>query len=88
MPTESIRIFASTCASSREYLADPDRWERYAEEDLMRQLSFLIQRERAETIQTEDRYEKRVDLYVATPDVFWKIINEEAEKIAMRYMRR
>jgi hypothetical protein len=88
MPTEDIRIGAVFCTSRREYAADPRRWDAYAEERLMKEISFLLQRERSEMIEKDNRVEKRIDLYVASPDVFWRIVREEAEKIAMRFIAR
>ena len=85
---EDIRVYAYECTSIEEYEENPARWEYIAEENLTRNIAFTIQRERAETIKTKDRYEKRVDLYVATPDVFWKIVNKEAERIAIRFMKK
>ena len=88
MQPEDIRIGASFCTSRSEYMADPDRWEHFADERLIKQVSFLLARERAEKIETDGRVEKRIDLYVASPDVFWKIVKDEAEKIAMRFIPR
>jgi hypothetical protein len=83
-----IRLYAYESTSILEYGDNPGKWELRAEDKLTDRIAFLLQRDKAETIKTEDRYEKRVDLYVATPDVFWKIINEEAERIAMRFIGR
>ena len=88
MTTEDIRICASFCASKREYMEDPGRWDAYAEDHLMKHIAFLLQKEHSELIMTEDRAERRIDLYAASPELFWKIVNQEAEKIAMRFMRR
>ena len=34
------------------------------------------------------RLEKRIDLYVASPEVFWKTVRQEAEKIAEVFMSK
>jgi len=89
MPAVDIRIGASYLTSKQERDAMPDRWEAIAEESLMRNLAFLLQREKAEMITKEDDYvEKRIDLYVASPKIFWKIVREEAEKIAFQFGRK
>lgn len=88
MSTEDIRIGGSICTSKYEYANDPDGWERFAEGRLIKEMSFLLARERAEKIVTDDRVEKRIDLYVASPDVFWRIVREEAEKIALQFMHK
>lgn len=88
MTVEDIRIEVSFCTSRREYVDDPGRWDAYAEEHLMKHISFLLQKACSELIITEDRAERRIDLYVVPPEEFWKIVNQEAEKIAMRFMGR
>ena len=88
MTSEDIHIGASFCTSKHEYDASPDRWECFAAERLTKQVSYLLSVDHAEKIVTEARVEKRIDLYVASPDVFWKIVKDEAEKIAMRFMPR
>jgi hypothetical protein len=84
---EDIRIGAHVTASKREYLSDPARWEHYAENMLRQQLADLLQRERSEKTVTDNMVEKRLDLYVAPPDVFWRIVQSEAEKIAFRFSK-
>jgi len=86
MPSVDIRLSAYVCSSIKEYEEYPERWENMAEEELTNKIALSLARDRAETVKTSDMYEKRVDLYVATPDIFWKIVNEEAEKIAMKYI--
>ena len=82
---EDIRIGAYYCTSKREYAYDPERWEAYAERKLMDEISFLLSRERSKKIDTDTMVEKRIDLYVASPEMFWKIVKEEAEKIARSF---
>jgi hypothetical protein len=81
---EEIRIGASYRTSMKEYAADPERWEHFAEERLREQIAHLLQKERSEIIKTPEMVEKRVELYVASTEMFWKIVNKEAEKIAAR----
>lgn len=76
-----IRIAANFCTSRIEYDDNPERWEVFAEESLRTKIAHILQRDRSETIKIGDMVEKRLELYVATPDVFWKIVREEAEKI-------
>lgn len=88
MKPEDIRIGARYCTSREEYLNNPDRWEAIAEESLRNEIAYLLQKDRAEMTKTELMMEKRVDLYVAKPDVFWGIVKQEAEKIALRFMHK
>ncbi|MFA5158841.1 MAG: hypothetical protein WC451_06720 [Patescibacteria group bacterium] len=85
MAPEYIRVGAAYCTSKREYIVDPKRWEIFAEERLMKEISFLLARERSQRIDLDDRVERRIDLYVASPDTFWRIVREEAEKIARQF---
>ena len=82
---EDIRMGASYCTSLYEYESDQRRWEHYAEVSLRMQIVNLIQIERSEVIRTDNRVEKRIDMYVASPELFWKTVRIEAEKIAFRF---
>jgi len=86
--TESIHFCATVCASKEEYLVDTERWERYSRERLIKDMSFYLQREKAITTHTDNMVEKKLDVYVASPDMFWRIVREEAMEIARKYMRR
>ena len=88
MTPKDIRIGAVICTSNYEYLQNPDAWERKADECLAKELSYMLARERSDKVITEGRVEKRIDLYVASPDVFWKIVRDEAERIAIQFMPR
>jgi len=86
MPSVDIRIGASYITSKIEREMFRENWEAAAEERLMRELTFLLQKERSTIIEKDDFVEKRIDLYVASPEIFWKIVREEAEKIARMYL--
>ena len=88
MKPNDIRVGFKIITSRCEYDRDPAMWEHYAEDDLNHQLVQFIQRNKSEKTITDDFVEKRLDLYVATPEVFWGIVKEEAEKIAMQFMPR
>lgn len=88
MPIINIRIGATYCTSKYEYNHDHKRWEYFANENLIEQLSSLLSVEHAEIIDKENMIEKRIDLYVASPEVFWRIVKEEAEKIVTRFMNK
>lgn len=85
MPAEDIRFGALVCTSKFQYNENPDRWEHIANEELCDEVAHGIIHYRAKTEFYDDRVEKRIDLYIATPDMFWKIVKEEAEKIAFRF---
>jgi len=86
MTPNEIQITANLVTSIHEYMANPESWEQYADSHLIREVSYLLVKERTEKIITDDMVEKRINLYVAPPDVFWEIVNCEAQKIATRYM--
>jgi len=85
---ENIHVFASVHTSRHEYLFDQMQWENWAEERLIKEVAFLIQKEHSQKIEEAGMVEKRIDLYVATPEVFWNIVNREAEKIAIQFMHK
>lgn len=84
---EEIRFGARFCTSKYEQLDNPERWNQVAEEYLRIELAHYLQKYRSETIITDNSAEKRLEIYAASPDLFWKIVRKEAEKIALRYMR-
>jgi len=86
MPAEEIQLSASEFVSKFEYDYDKERWERFAAERLVNHISFLIQKNKSKLIVSDDMVERRIELYVASPETFWKIVREEAEKITMRFM--
>ena len=83
-----IRFGAIVCTSRCEYNSNPYRWKHYAEHRIREEMAHYIMEEKSEMEIEKERVEMRLDLYVATPDVFWKIVNKEAEKLAMRFMNR
>ena len=85
---DDIRVAASFRVSRHEYDYDVSRFAAFAATDLRLKIADYIQNERAETIITDDMVEKRLDLYVASPDVFWKIVRKEAEKLMFQFMPR
>lgn len=86
MKPQDIRVGANMCTSKFEYDRDPARWEHYAEIELRERIAHFIQKEQSEKIVTDNMVEKRIDLYVASPDVFWNIVQKEAEKIAFKFI--
>ena len=51
-------------------------------------IAHSIQSVKVETIATPEFFEKRIQLYVASPQEFWEIVNREAKKLAMRFYGR
>ena len=88
MNPEYIHLSFNRTASKPEYNSDPVSWERFATRELTQHAAHFLAEQHAETLQHSDRVERRMDLYVATPDIFWKIVREESEKIATRFMAR
>jgi hypothetical protein len=86
MGAEEIRLIYSHCTSAKEYQHDNKRWEHEAERRLREYTAHTIQRDKSELIVREDMVERRLEVYVATPEVFWRIVREEAEKIAFRFL--
>lgn len=83
--TEEIRFTAVFCTSKSEYLKYQNRWEIMAEDHLRQQMAHALQREKAKTISTDDMIEKRLEVYCASPETFWKIVKQEAEIIARQF---
>ena len=86
MNPEYIHLSFSCTTSKVEYNSDPIRWEHFATRELTQHAAHFLAEQHAETIRHEERVERRMDLYVATPDIFWKHVEDEAKKIAMRFM--
>jgi len=84
--TEKIHFGARWTISKIEYNSDPVGMEYRIDGKLRDIITNFIVINKAGLIVTDNRVEKRVDLYIAEPDVFWKIVNEEARKIAFYFM--
>ena len=85
---EEIRFGTQHTISMAEYRDEPGRFNHMIETRMREELAHFIQNAKVETTETEYMIEKRLELYAATPDVFWEIVHKEAEKIAQRYMNR
>ena len=85
MKPEDIHIGAMVRISKREYEDDPKLWDSRIETRLIDKVAARLTRDRCETITTNNMIEKSVDLYVASPEVFWKIVEEEARRIAFNF---
>lgn len=88
MEAKVIRIGAKYCTSRLEYEHDPERWEVFAEKYLREKIADSLQYEMGEKLESDNIVEKRIDLYVASPEVFWKTVRQEAEKIAEVFMSK
>ena len=85
---EEIRFGARFTVSALEYFAEPERAIAMAEESLQREMAYFLRRMRSKMIVDDDRkefFEMRLEVYAATPEKFWEIVNKEAMKIAERF---
>ena len=57
------------------------------EEQLRLELADYIQDVKSETHNHNDFIERRLEVYVATPDEFWNMVNEKAMEIIDKYPR-
>jgi len=71
--------------SMAEYSSDPDRANHYANVYLKNAMTDFIVLEKAEESNDDFCREYRLELYVATPKEFWKIVEREAQEIASRF---
>ncbi len=85
---EEIR-FGFFCETSiYNYKDNPEKWLYESERQIVEGLSNIIEKEKSKITFTDDMARKRLDLYVATPETFWKIVNQEAMKLAHHFMPR
>ena len=87
LDTEEIRFGAVAVVSRREYDQDTDRIAHMITDRLRLTMADKLVRERVEKSFTDERVEFRCDLYIATPEKFWQLVNIAAERIAMQYGR-
>lgn len=85
---EEIRFTQQSTISKAEYLDCPERFIAMIEGKMRENLTHFIQHEKIKTISNDFMIEKRLDIYAASPERFWEIVQREAEKIALRYMGR
>ena len=71
--------------SMSEYESDPDRTNSYMYGYIRESMSDFIAKERVKESRDDFYKEYRLDLYVATPKEFWKIVEREAQEIASRF---
>jgi hypothetical protein len=82
---EDLRVAHVFRISRMEFDADPSRIAAMSERRMREAIAHFIQNERVETKFDDHFIEKRIDLYVATPQQFWELIHQEAQQIAMRW---
>lgn len=88
LKAEKIRVGAYCETSIHNYKDNPERWLYESERKIVEELSHIIEKEKSKLTFTDDMVQKRLDLYVATPDIFWRIVNQEAMKLAHHFMPR
>ena len=84
MKPNDIRVSARYTVSSEEFIKDKSMVKDFADNYLRQTLADRIVYEKSKRTDFPDAhyYELALDLYVATPEEFWRIVHEEAEKIA------
>jgi hypothetical protein len=85
MKIEDFHIAVTIRTSKSEYLSNPERWDSYAEDNLRDKIAQQLVVKKSVKREYEDMVERVLDVYVASPDVFWKLIRQEAERIALSY---
>lgn len=81
---ESIRISQCATMSAREMTADPGRAMSMAKQTLREHVTELVLSKAVKQVDVGTNVvHYRMDLYVATPDEFWEIVNAEAERLVM-----
>jgi len=78
---ENIKLESSYLITLNEFESDPDLFEHMSERHLRDAISNFIVRERSATHCGEDYIEKRIVLYVASPEKFWELVNERARDL-------
>ena len=71
--------------SMAEYESNPDRTRHIVNDYLRKTMADFIIKEKAKELNDDFYKEYRLDLYVATPNEFWKIVEREAHEIASRF---
>lgn len=80
-----IRFYACSTMSKLEHDYSPDRAEEKARREMAERISEVLMKARATKGVNQDFVEWRIDLYIATPEQFWEIVQQEARKIAQMY---
>ena len=73
--------------STVEYEQDKGAFKAAYQQEMREGLAHHIQHARVDLNVTKDFIEAKLDLYVATPEEFWALVNFQAERIANRYSR-
>lgn len=71
--------------SSVEYKQNPSECDALAEENMRQSLAQHIIKLKAITDVGKCSYTKRLEVFIATPEEFWYLVNREAEKLSRRY---
>ncbi len=84
MKDKNMRCAACYSVSKIEYADDQERHDYMAKEILRKDLSNLIQKDKTKRFERDHHIEFRLELYVATPEEFWEIVEQRALEIASR----
>lgn len=87
MNLNDIKVGAMQSISLSEFRRHPEECERMMDRNLIEDISTILVHHKAEKIEKENYVIKRIELYATTPEEFWEIVQREAEKIAMWFLR-
>ena len=71
--------------SRAEFDADTESFSAMVDQEMRQSFAHHIQRAKIEKEFGEFYVEARLDLYVATPEEFWALVNFQAERIANQF---
>lgn len=73
--------------SRRQFDINPGEFTALVSNNMREALAHHIQNAKVEKRFGDEVVEARLELYVASPDEFWAVVNHQAERIANRYGR-
>ncbi len=78
---EQMSISSSKTISRREYDSDPAHYDFVMKERIRQYISESITFDKLVKFFTPHRVDYRCDLIVATPEMFWKQVHQEAKRL-------
>jgi len=82
-----ICVHLAYCVSRDEYDHNPNLVEAIALDHIREKIASFISSEKTQKVINDDYCELRLDVYVATPQEFWRIVQAEAERIVYLFKR-
>lgn len=89
---DNYHLFVTRTVSNREVHSYPgghDQFRRMCEDKMRDQIVSYVSDVRAKVEEMPDAFATRymMDVYIVPSDVFWQLVEREAQKIAVRFMR-